>query len=1228
MGTDGGRIAARGFQYQYLRTLEALLASSGEGSVVACRIEGPVQAVTALDNVDAVDFDLVDAEGNSVVAVQVKSAAAGREMRAPRALEILLDLVSKFSSRRYELVTNAAPDVRCERLAAVLSEFRGQPQALRDELEALFAKAPAMLARMRALSPDQWARLTQTRIDFDGRDDAQLREELNLRLRFLRGRTGRGLSSRSGGLVLGFLVAEVLRRAADPGAASWSLTDFNQCLLVDEDVLCTALGRQDFGVVVGPFPPVPEIERPELVDQVAAAFSGTTPAVPVCVVSGLSGIGKSSLAASYVAQHAYRYDLAFWLDASTPESLAGSFQRLLAHLGGGDEVLTDPILVRERVHTRLQSLPGPWLLVFDDASPAQADAWLPRQGRGHVLVTSLARSWRKVQGRVEVEPLPPERALELLELRLELDGQSAQRHLHALSDLAEALGRWPLAIELAAGYLLTCGIDPAHLDSYRSRLLSAALDDDRSLPPGYPKTLVGAVRLSLDRLYTRAEGHPEVAGGSVALLRVMCYLAPQRIPLHLSAACVFIPVEHIPPGGSVLALDETSSPLREMLRELFDISFVRPDAPLPLPTDDRLARIPGIRDSLSINTVLQLILRRMFAQRSAPDQALVCAGAHTNSWLLHALDHGLSEWAWELSQHATALAEHVQELELISTATAALLGNLAGFHSRHGQHGIARDLLEQELRWQVKSPSANPLITAQCRIQLASLINATAPTEVCEHIVRHLAPVLPYLESYASEDPGGAARHVTDSVLILQVRSSRSPGHSGIDNLLEQFRALASRLPLSPYLRTHYQTHEVGELLAEGQAPEAEQVATDTLTHLEDHLWSNTAADARRFLIEALAVQDKWTEANSQYTLFRVYLGPQSLYRFSVNHLVHNVGLACATQWVLVDNAAAAELLHRIIDDVSPYLDQLADDEFERTRFTLLHAVHSAARVLQDDSLAADGANDFLHLMEKLEGQEFSANPEQQSAWDVILLGLPVRIGAHLTQKAHEASQAQGQAAIDALPASMAFDLQEAVRDERAMAHLALSTDPAFAGGMTSNVDFLAPKIPALMGPRAILLLEPETMLLVNTPQDETIEAHLHRVCGRGFRLLRGPHSVVPVASELSLLPDGPTVVLEDSEGTVLARASALLTGAWRDAARRRGTVWVMYGFAFNLAGVYSSGQLLAIPQAAASAFRLGCAQGQIASAIVPWAEILPPSHSRKRAPHRQKSRKKVRRKK
>ncbi|MYS23591.1 NB-ARC domain-containing protein [Streptomyces sp. DvalAA-14] len=1228
MGADGGRIAARGFQYQYLRTLEALLASSGEGSVVACRIEGPVQAAIALDNVDAVDFDLVDAEGVSVVAVQVKSAAAGREMRAPRALEVLLDLVSKFSSRRYELVTNAVPDVRCERLAAVLSEFGGQPQVMRGELEELFAKAPATLSRIRALSPDQWVRLARTRIDFDGRDDAQLREELNLRLRLLRGRTGRGLSWRSGGLVLGFLVAEVLRRAADPGAASWSLTDFNHCLLVDEDVLCTALGRQDFGVVVGPFPPVPEIERPDLVEQVAAAFSGTTPAVPVCVVSGLSGIGKSSLAASYVAQHAYRYDLVFWLDASTPESLAGSFQRLLAHLGGGDDALTDPTLVRERVHAQLQGLPGPWLLVFDDASPAQADAWLPRQGRGHVLVTSLARSWRKVHRRVEVEPLPREQALELLKLRLELDGQTVQTHLDALSDLSEALGRWPLAIELAAGYLLTCGINPAHLDAYRSRLLSAALDDDRSLPPGYPKTLVGAVRLSLDRLYTRAEGHPEVAGGSVALLRVMCYLAPQRIPLHLSAACVFIPVEHIPPRGGVLALDETSSPLREMLRELFDISFVRLDAPLPLPTDDGLARIPGIRDSLSINSVLQLILRRMFAQRSAPDQALVCAGAHTNSWLLHALDHGLSEWAWELSQHASALAEHVQELELISTATAALLGNLAGFHSRHGQHGIARELLERELRWQVESPSANPLITAQCRIQLASLINATAPAEVCDHIVRHLTPVLAFLESYAGEDPGGAARHVTDSVLILQVRSSRSPGHGGVDNLLDQFRALASRLPLSPYLRTRYQTHEVGKLLAEGQAPEAEQVATDTLTHLEDHLWSDTAADARRFLIEALAVQDKWTEANSQYTLFRDYLGPQSLYRFSVNHLVHNVGLACAMQWVLVDNAAAAQLLHRMIDDVSPYLDQLADDDFERTRFTLLHAVHSAARALQNDSLAAEGVNDFLHLMEKLEGQELSANPEQQSAWDVILLGLPVRIGAQLTRKGHEASQAQGQAAIDALPASMAVDLQEAVRDERALAHLALSTDSAFAGGMTSNLDFLAHKIPALMGPRAIVLLEPETMLLVHSPEDEIIEAHLHKLCGRGFHLLRESHPVVPVATELRLRPDGSTLVLEDSQGVVLARASVLLSRAWREAARVRGTVWVMYGFAFNLADVSISRQLLAVPQAAAEAFRMGCAQGQIAAAIVPWTENMSPALSWPRASRRQKGRKKARRKK
>ncbi|MDF6065966.1 hypothetical protein H8R03_28970 [Streptomyces sp. JH010] len=112
MAIDGGRVAARGFQYQYLRTVEALLAGMQQGEATACRVEGPGNAVS-VHHVDSVDFDLINASGRSLLAVQVKSAGAGRTARAREAVSVLVHLVTGFEADQYRLITSAVPDEGC-----------------------------------------------------------------------------------------------------------------------------------------------------------------------------------------------------------------------------------------------------------------------------------------------------------------------------------------------------------------------------------------------------------------------------------------------------------------------------------------------------------------------------------------------------------------------------------------------------------------------------------------------------------------------------------------------------------------------------------------------------------------------------------------------------------------------------------------------------------------------------------------------------------------------------------------------------------------------------------------------------------------------------------------------------------------------------------------------------------------------------------------------------------
>ncbi|MDX2844980.1 hypothetical protein PV377_39715, partial [Streptomyces ipomoeae] len=212
MAFDGGRVAARGFQYQYLRTVEALLASVRTGQAAACRIEGPGDTVS-LQHADSVDFDLSDADGHSLMAVQVKSAGAGRTVRAREAVAVLVHLVTGIDAERYQLITSAVPDEGCLRLAELLRRKRDDVPQIKAELQDLLVKAPAAWGICQALPEEHWERLARAEVEFDGRSDGQLRADLNDALRTERGRAGQGLSRRAGGLVLGHL--EVLTKALD-----------------------------------------------------------------------------------------------------------------------------------------------------------------------------------------------------------------------------------------------------------------------------------------------------------------------------------------------------------------------------------------------------------------------------------------------------------------------------------------------------------------------------------------------------------------------------------------------------------------------------------------------------------------------------------------------------------------------------------------------------------------------------------------------------------------------------------------------------------------------------------------------------------------------------------------------------------------------------------------------------------------------------------------------------
>ncbi|MFD6603687.1 tetratricopeptide repeat protein [Streptomyces coelicoflavus] len=1201
---DGGRLAARGFQYQYLRTLEAMLTASDQERIHGCRIEGPTDT-TSNAAVDVVDFDLVDREGDCLLAAQVKSASPGRQVSAPDAFTILAELVCKVEAERYELITAAVPDRNCRTMAKILDAPPADTDQLKSQLAQVLQRAPSTAARLEAMTGPDLERLARARVVCDARDVEGIRQDLHERLRERRARHRVGLGSRSAGLITGHLLAEIMRRAADPHQAYWSIADFTDAALVEDDVLVRALGRQDWGCVFGPLAPVPDVPRPDLLADITEALAPSDPrdrSVNSCVLSGLSGIGKSSTAAAYVAAHADAYDLVLWAEAATEESLAGSFRRIWGHLNGQAHDTpagaSTPYL-REQVHELLAALPGRWLLVFDDATPDGVDAWIPRLGRGDVLFTSIdSANWHSLP-RVGLSPMDHAQAVDLLTRRLRLNADTAAVHREDLDALAETLEGWPLAIELACGYMRTCQIPVERLGTFRTLLLDRALADKRSKPSGYPRTLAATVELSLERLARNTADDSEFSLPVRELLGFLCNFAAQRIPVHLAMACAFIPPDLVPAGKEAVVVDEATVPVREMIRSLIQVSFVRYDEPLA----SRHSEIAGSDDTVSMNTVLQHLLRQHLAHGAQVETALSRSAFHTARWLGAALDFDDADRAWEIAPHAAALAGHIQDMHVKDNDTALLIGNLAGFEYIQGQMDQATRLLHLELDWLQELADPNKLLIAQTRISLAQMYAHHSISDPVEQVVNLLSPLVEYVEHLPGEQDGenAAALLATQARILLHNLADSRPDNPHLQPVLDAFTRLSDQLPQTSAVSERLGAERIARLFGDGDLQGVEHAARDQLPPPHHtHARSFYAAEIQRHLIEALVYQRRWAEAEAEFEAFLPYTGPRSLYRSSVQDFVHNIGLACALAWIESTDDHAAALLRRVLTECGIEHLDAALREHERARFTLLKAVDAAAH---------HDADAFIALTVELRDKYFDADGINPTApWERLMIALLERVTAMTSKQIHDHAHAAGEALFDEeriLPEQRAY-LRQIVEAAVADVHCALSGQaPLQAIGVIRDPRTVAdgarpPRTPiVLMEPRHMLT----AMAAVGAP---AMEYQVHRISSAGFRRMIPEAPSVPFLPGWRLCQRGNRMELRDPEGTVWARALTSLPPRWNDAAAASKRVLVVYGFGFTLEEPPERRPAFASPQAFAEHFHTAATSGMLTSAFVEWDAVRP----------------------
>ncbi|WP_437072392.1 hypothetical protein [Streptomyces sp. enrichment culture] len=1179
-----------------------MIAASDEAHL--CRIEGPERDSTSTDDKEVVDFDLIDNSGTCLVAAQVKSGGPGRTASAHSSFSVLTRLVRSGVSQRYELITNMTPDRQCSALMDTLRISASIPD-LREELEKVLSRSGKSLSLLHTLSTEELQRLKRARIVFDPRTDAEIRSNLHQCLRSYRNRHRAGVGERSAGLLVGYLLDEIHAKAASE-ASGWLLSDFRQESLIEDETLLQALGRQDWGAIYGPVAPVPDVNRPSLLERMETAFPELRDRniVRTCVLTGLSGIGKSSLASAYLARNAFKYDLILWIEAGSQESLVMSFRKVDAHLTRAPDAsstVEDATLVRERVHSLLAALPGRWLMVFDDARPREVFDWLPNLGRGDVLITSTdSAAWSRSDCKISVGSMSLDEATSLIRNRLGvLTGEDQQIH-----SLALALECWPLALELACGYIESCGMPLTNVGEYLHSLKKRALGDSLSVPRGYPRTLVAAIHLSMRHICELASCEDEgMRHALIQMVGVSCFFSSQRIPIHLATVSALVHPDEVETDTGSVIVDEYGSdlPVREVIRLLTRVSFVRYDAPL-----ERLNERsnPRADDTVTLNSVVQEILRGIFSVNSPLPELLSQMAYHTERWLREALDQGVGLRAHELSLHASELAHHAKALNIKSNYTAHLLGNLASFYHSRGNEQLSFELFNLELDWLGDIADASEVLRIQTRISLATILlnNPSLARYSEDSPLNHLTPVLDYVRRLAQDNQSSAAFLAAECAFTLQQAMLIGRESPAISTLANDFAELLQRLPETPASRSITVAFEVGKLIGEQRVEEAIILAKEELAHWEKAVTA-PIVELRRLLVEALVFDQQWNQAVEEFQQLVPLFGKHTIYHTSALLMVHNVGLHCAMHWGIFGAAEALTLLTEVTSVVDvEHLTTGVSREVEKLRYVLLEALAAYAQ---------GGPEEFEAKFQGIEPQDFDSGQASDVAWVLAASATAARVRGRTK-------------GVDSNRLTDPKEILRAAADTEARCRLITAAEfdilltvlgqdgKKFAG--PSEVDGVP-----------VAIIEPRYILgSMHKETGEKTEMQVFAICAAGFHDTRRRKEAFGFSPGWLVKASGDEVTLVDGEGGLWAVARAKPSEAWISEANASGRVRILYGFGFDLHLERDGAK-----SAPVANFTEAAQEGFLCAALVRWggSKVVPPhvkknrgrARTRKKGPKRRK---------
>ncbi|KAL9600723.1 MAG: hypothetical protein Q9219_002964 [cf. Caloplaca sp. 3 TL-2023] len=173
------------------------------------------------------------------------------------------------------------------------------------------------------------------------------------------------------------------------------------------------------------------------------------------VVYGLGGSGKTQFSCKFAQENRQSFWGIFWIDASSKESIAHSYNRI-SRIGGVE------LNVAAAKHW-LSTLEYPWMLVIDSADDPKLsiEEYFPEGERGHILVTTRNPSLRLYgtvgPGSYHFEKMDNKEANDLLLKAAGMPIPSDPDSMELASIIAKTLGYLPLAL-IHAGKAILDGV--------------------------------------------------------------------------------------------------------------------------------------------------------------------------------------------------------------------------------------------------------------------------------------------------------------------------------------------------------------------------------------------------------------------------------------------------------------------------------------------------------------------------------------------------------------------------------------------------------------------------------------------------------------------------------------------------------------------------------------------------------------------------------------------------